>query len=163
MFAIIKTGGKQYRVAENDIVKVERLPGSAGDRIVLSDVLMVEEGGTLKVGSPLLSGIAVSAEILEQTRGDKIIIFKKKRRQNYRRKRGHRQDLTVLRILGIGEAKAEAPKAKKAAEKTDEAGAKAEAPKKAAPKKAAAKADAAPATSKKPASRKSAKPAADKA
>ena len=100
MYAVLRTGGKQYRVAENDLNRVERLEASAGDSITLDQVLMVG-GETPRIGTPLVAGASVTAEVVEQTRGDKIIIFKKKRRQNYRRKRGHRQDLTVLRITGI--------------------------------------------------------------
>jgi large subunit ribosomal protein L21 len=100
MFAVIRTGGKQYKVAENDIIRVEKLPGQAGDTVTLDQVLMVGD----KVGSPLVAGAAVTATVLEQTRADKVIIFKKKRRQNYRRKKGHRQNLTVLRITGIAGA-----------------------------------------------------------
>ena len=100
MYAVLRTGGKQYRVAENDLIRVERLPANAGDSITLDQVLMVG-GETPRIGAPLVDGASVTAEVVEQTRGDKIIIFKKKRRQNYRRKRGHRQDLTVLRITGI--------------------------------------------------------------
>ena len=104
MFAVIKTGGKQYRVAENDIIKVEKLTGEAGNTLSIDEVLMVGNGSDVTVGSPMVAGAKVSAEILEQGRGDKIIVFKKKRRQNYRRKKGHRQDLTVLRITGISAA-----------------------------------------------------------
>ena len=101
MYAVIRTGGKQYRVAENDVVVVERIAVEAGDEVTLGDVLMVAGDGDVKVGAPLVDGAAVKATLVEQTRGDKIIVFKKKRRQNYRRKRGHRQDLSVLRITGI--------------------------------------------------------------
>jgi large subunit ribosomal protein L21 len=101
MYAVIKTGGKQYRVAENDMVTVERLQGTAGDKVMLDQVLAMGAGADLKIGTPLLAGAKVSAEIVEQTRGDKVIIFKKRRRQNSRRKNGHRQDLTVLKITGI--------------------------------------------------------------
>ncbi len=97
MFAVIKTGGKQYRVVSGDVIKVERLEGEAGGAIALDQVLMVDG----KIGTPLVVGATVSAEIIAQDRGPKLIIFKKKRRQNYRRKNGHRQDLTVLRITGI--------------------------------------------------------------
>ena len=100
MFAVIKTGGKQYKVAENDVIRVEKLPGQAGDTVTLDQVLMIDDA----VGAPLLAGASVTATVVEQTRGDKIIVFKKKRRQNYRRKKGHRQDLTVLRITGIAGA-----------------------------------------------------------
>ncbi|HVI52879.1 MAG TPA: 50S ribosomal protein L21 [Candidatus Sulfotelmatobacter sp.] len=97
MFAVIKTGGKQYKVAPNDVILVEKLPGQAGDTVTLDQVLMVGD----KVGAPLVAGASVTATLVEQTRGEKIIVFKKKRRQNYRRKKGHRQDLTVLRIAAI--------------------------------------------------------------
>ena len=101
MYAVIKTGGKQYRVAENDVVTVERLAGAAGDKIVLDQVLAVGSGADLKLGAPLVAGAKVTAELVEQARGEKVIIFKKRRRQNSRRKNGHRQDLTVLKITGI--------------------------------------------------------------
>jgi large subunit ribosomal protein L21 len=131
MYAVIRTGGKQYRVAADDVIEVERLKGEPGDKLEL-DVLMMGGGeGDPQIGAPLVSGAMVSAEVVEHKRGEKIIIFKKKRRQNYRRKRGHRQELTTIRIVDIlanGEkqpkkAKAEdgaepktakAPKAKKA-------------------------------------------------
>ena len=102
MHAVIKTGGKQYRVAEGDVIRVERLDGEVGGTLALDQVLMVSGGeGEPRVGTPLVSGATVTAEVLHQTRGPKIIVFKKKRRKNYRRKKGHRQDLTVLRIRGI--------------------------------------------------------------
>ncbi len=136
MYAVVKTGGKQYRVSKDDILKVERLAGEAGDVVTLEDVLMVGNGKDVTVGEPQVAGAAVAAEILEQGRGPKITIFKKRRRQNYRRKRGHRQLLTVLKVTEIltGGAKAK-PAAKKAAKK---AAPKAEAKtEKAAPKKEA--------------------------
>jgi large subunit ribosomal protein L21 len=101
MFAIIKTGGKQYRVASGDVVTVDKLAGAAGDAISFGEVLLVTDGDDVKVGAPTLSGAAVAAEVVEQTRGEKVIAFKKRRRQNSRRKRGHRQELTVVRITGI--------------------------------------------------------------
>ena len=101
MFAVIQTGGKQYKVAQNDVITVERLAGEAGATIELADVLAVSDGATLRVGSPLVPGAKVTAEVVEQTRGPKIIIFKKRRRQNSRRKNGHRQDLTVLKITNL--------------------------------------------------------------
>ncbi|MBV6633563.1 MAG: 50S ribosomal protein L21 [Alphaproteobacteria bacterium] len=101
MFAVIKTGGKQYRVKSGDVIKVEKLEGEAGSKVNLDQVLMVGEGDKTKVGAPLVKGAKVTAEILGQDRGPKIIVFKKKRRQNYRRKKGHRQDITVLRITDI--------------------------------------------------------------
>ena len=101
MYAVLKTGGKQYRVAANDVIKVEKLGGDAGATVDLTDILMVGTDNGVTVGTPLVNGAKVTAEIVEQTKGDKVIIFKKKRRHNYRRKRGHRQDLTVLRITDI--------------------------------------------------------------
>jgi len=100
MFAIIETGGKQYKVSANDVIRVEKLAGAAGDTVTFDKVLMVDG----KVGAPLLAGASVTATVVEQTRADKIIVFKKRRRQNSRRKNGHRQHLTVLRITGIAGA-----------------------------------------------------------
>jgi large subunit ribosomal protein L21 len=118
MYAVVKTGGKQYRVAKDDIIRIERLPGEAGDVVTLGEVLMVGDGASLAIGAPLVPGAAVAGEIVEQARGDKIIVFKKRRRQNYRRKKGHRQLLTVLRVTDIltDGAKAAAKPAKKKAE-----------------------------------------------
>jgi len=102
MFAVIRTGGKQYRVAKDDMIEVERLAVEPGAAVTLDDVLMVGgEGAELRAGKPALAGVSVTAEVVSQSKADKVIIFKKKRRHNYRRKRGHRQDLTVLRITGI--------------------------------------------------------------
>ncbi len=101
MFAVIKTGGKQYCVEEGNIIKVEKLKGESGDKITFDEVLMAGEGSKVTVGSPTVKGASVAAEILEQARADKIIVFKKKRRHNYRRKKGHRQHITVLRVTGI--------------------------------------------------------------
>ena len=100
MFAVIKTGGKQYKVAKDDVITVERLPGEAGGSVSFEEVLMLG-GDDAKVGAPLVDGASVSGEIVEQTRGEKIIVFKKQRRQNYRRKKGHRQELTVVKITDI--------------------------------------------------------------
>src|SRR5271154_6292684 len=100
MFAVIKTGGKQYKVAPNDVIRVEKLAGQAGESITLDQVLMVGD----KIGAPTVAGAKVLATVIEQTRAEKVIIFKKKRRQNYRRKKGHRQELTVLRITDIAGA-----------------------------------------------------------
>ena len=97
MFAVIRTGGKQYKVQKDDTIKVEKLEGKAGDKIDLSEVLFVDG----KIGAPLVAGAKVLATVLEQARAPKIVVFKKKRRQNYRRKAGHRQNLTVLRITDI--------------------------------------------------------------
>lgn len=182
MYAVIRTGGKQYKVAANDVISVEKLPGEAGETIGFDDVLMVGEGAEATIGTPLVDGARVEATILEQGRGPKIIVFKKQRRKGYRRKKGHRQDLTVLRITDIQAAGAKAAKkqAEAAAAPVEAAvpaePAKAEAKpqaKQATPKKAAAKTaatedagetktakKAAPkkAAAKKPATKKAAKP-----
>lgn len=97
MFAIVETGNKQYQVKSGDVIKVERLAGEIGDKVVLDRVLMT----TSKVGTPLVEGAKVTAEIIDQRKAEKVIIFKKKRRHNYRRKRGHRQQITVLRVQEI--------------------------------------------------------------
>ena len=117
MFAVIKSGGKQYKVAKNDVIRVEKLDAEAGASIDLSEVLMVGDDKSQTMGGPLVDGASVSATVLEQMRDRKIIIFKKKRRQNYRRKNGHRQHLTVLRIDDIQAAgkKKATPKKKVAA------------------------------------------------
>jgi large subunit ribosomal protein L21 len=107
MFAVIRTGGKQYKVAPNDVIFVEKLPAEAGASIDLDDVLMVGDEAGITSGTPELGGVHVTATVLEQKRDDKIIVFKKKRRHNYRRKNGHRQYLTVLRINDIVTAAAE--------------------------------------------------------
>jgi large subunit ribosomal protein L21 len=115
MYAVIRTGGKQYKVAPDDVLQIEKLEVAAGDAVDFSDVLMVAGEGEPQFGAPLVSGALVSAEVVEHGRGPKVIIFKKKRRQNYRRKRGHRQELTTVRILEIltgGKAPAKAAKAK---------------------------------------------------
>jgi large subunit ribosomal protein L21 len=101
MFAVIRTGGKQYKVAKDDVIAVEKLAGEPGAAIELGEVLMVGDGATVATGTPLISGASVSATLVEHRRADKIIVFKKKRRQNYRRKNGHRQHQTVLRITEI--------------------------------------------------------------
>jgi len=166
MFAIVRTGGKQYRVAAGDKIVVEKLAGEAGDSVTLSDVLLAGDGGELKS----TAGLTVAAEIIAQAKSDKVIVFKKRRRHNYRRKAGHRQQLTILKIVSIG-GKAPAKKAEKAeaapaaaekpakaakAPKAEAAPAKAEAPAKKAdaPKKAADAAPAKKASTKKPAAGK---------
>ena len=101
MFAVIKTGGKQYRVAKGDVIRVEKLEAQDGDKITLDEVLMVGEAGKPTVGTPLVKGASITAEVVAQARAPKIIVFKKKRRQNYRRKKGHRQDITILRVTDI--------------------------------------------------------------
>ena len=142
MFAIVRTGGKQYRVAAGDKIAVEKIDGEAGDTVSLGDVLLAGDGGEVKSAD----GLVVSAEIIAQTRGEKVIVFKKRRRHNYRRRNGHRQSLTLLRILAVGDAKKAAPK-KEAAPKAEAAPAteaKAAAPAKEAPAKAAPAKEAAP-------------------
>jgi len=101
MFAVIRTGGKQYRVMPNDVLKIEKLPGDAGETITFTDVLAVGSDAGTTIGAPLVAGATVTATVIAQDRLDKIIIFKKRRRQNSRRKNGHRQHVTVLRVAGI--------------------------------------------------------------
>ncbi len=101
MFAVIKTGGKQYKVAAEDTITVMTLAGDAGAKISFNDVLMIVDGDNTNIGSPTLAGASVQAEIVEQARGPKVIAFKKRRRKNSKRKRGHRQDLTIVKILSI--------------------------------------------------------------
>ena len=100
-FAVIKTGGKQYKVAKDQTVTIEKLAVEAGATVEFDQVLAVGEGAGVKLGTPVVAGAKVVATVVEQTRGEKLIVFKKKRRHNYRRKRGHRQLLTVLKITGI--------------------------------------------------------------
>ena len=101
MYAVIKTGGKQYRVAEGETVRVEKLPGEPGTAVTFGEVLMVAGGAEVKVGRPLVTGAKVVAEIVEQDRARKIIVFKYKRRKNYRKRNGHRQPYTALKITQI--------------------------------------------------------------
>ena len=166
MFAVFKTGGKQYKVQAGDILKIEKLDSDAGSSVEFKDVFMVGDDKTARVGTPLLDKSAVKATILEQARGDKIIVFKKKRRQGYDRKNGHRQDLTVVHIdeileAGKSVAKAERKAKKAAAPKADTKPAAKKAAPKAAAKPAAKKADSKPAA-KKAAPKTAAKPAAKK-
>jgi len=114
MFAVVRTGGKQYRVAAGDKIAVEKLAGEAGDKITLGDVLLTGADGAVSDAS----NVSVSAEIIAQAKGEKVTVFKKRRRQNYRRKQGHRQQMTLLRILAVGDEKK--PAAKKAAPKKAE-------------------------------------------
>jgi len=100
MYAVIKTGGKQYRVTEGQSLRVEKLPGEPGQKVKFNEVLLVG-GDKLKIGQPTVAGASVEAEILGQGRGPKIVIFKFRRRKNYRRKQGHRQPYTQLKITGI--------------------------------------------------------------
>ncbi|WP_330169404.1 50S ribosomal protein L21 [Bartonella grahamii] len=101
MFAVIKTGGKQYRIVANQVVKVEKVSGNAGDVVEFNDILMVGQEGNAVIGTPVVADALVTAEIIEQARGRKVIAFKKRRRQNSKRTRGHRQEFTKLRVLEI--------------------------------------------------------------
>jgi large subunit ribosomal protein L21 len=103
MFAVVRTGGKQYRVAAGDKIAVEKIPGEAGDSVTLADVLLAGVGAQVKAAD----GLTVAAEIIAQAKGDKVIVFKKRRRHNYRRKQGHRQQYTILRITAIGDHRAD--------------------------------------------------------
>ena len=103
MYAVVKTGGKQYRVEKNDVVLVEKLNANDGDQVVLGDVLMLGEGKNVTVGNPLVNDAAVMAQVVRQTRGPKITMIYKRRRKNSRRKQGHKQDLTLLKIVDIAE------------------------------------------------------------
>ncbi len=166
MFAVVRTGGKQYRVAAGDKIVVEKMDGDAGSSVTLGDVLLAGEGSELKS----VSGLTVAAEIIAQAKGDKVIVFKKRRRHNYRRKNGHRQNHTILKILSIGEEKkaakkADEPKAEAAPKaeakaapapktETKTAAPKAEAKVAPAPKAAEADAPTKPAAAKKPAATK---------
>jgi large subunit ribosomal protein L21 len=161
MFAVIRTGGKQYRVAPNDIIEIERIAGEPGDIVELGEVLLLGGDSGPQTGSPTIAGALVAAELVEHIRGEKIIVFKKKRRKNYRRKNGHRQLLTMLRITEIltdgkkpSETKVARPEPKKAEPKTPKAEAKAKPAKKPVAKKAA--------PAKKPAAKPAAKAAAKK-
>ena len=182
MFAVIKTGGKQYKVAKNDVIVVESLAGEAGAMVELNSVLMLGgEGASAETDNAQLDKASVFAEVVEQTRGEKIIVFKKKRRQNYRRKAGHRQNLTVLRILDVSptgtkpkvaakkapakeaaKLAPEAKEAKKPAAETKESEPKATAEKAPAKKAPAKKAPAKKAAAKKAPAKKAAKKTAAK-
>ena len=166
MFAVIRTGGKQYRVAPNDIIEIEKIAGKPGDIVELGEVILLGGDGGPKTGSPTIAGALVAAEVIEQKRGEKIIVFKKKRRKNYRRKNGHRQSLTALRITEIltdgkkPSKQAAKPEPKKAEKAPAAAKAKSETAKsetKPVAKKAGAKG-----TAKKPATRAAAKTPAKK-
>ena len=139
MFAVVRTGGKQYRVAAGDKIVVEKLAGNAGDSIDLTDVLVAGEGSELKP----TNGLVVAAEIVAQAKADKVVIFKKRRRHNYRRKRGHRQQHTILKIVSIGGQKATKPAKAKAEAAPAPEQAAAEAPQAAAAKSSTKKAPAA--------------------
>jgi large subunit ribosomal protein L21 len=154
MFAVVRTGGKQYRVAAGDKIVVEKLAGEAGDTIQLGDILLAGEGSDLRS----TDGLTVAAEIIAQAKADKVIVFKKRRRHNYRRKKGHRQQHTILRILGIGDQQTEKP-----AKKAKAAPAPAESAAPAAAATPAPEAPAAEAAAKKPRAKKADAPAATEA
>ena len=141
MYAVIKTGGKQYKVSKDDIISVEKLSEDTGKKIKLNEVLIISDKGKPIVGDPLIKGASVEAEIMDHSRAAKITVFKKKRRHNYRRKKGHKQNITNLKILSInasqGKTKASDTEEKKTT--TKKAAPKKAAPKKADPKKAAPK------------------------
>lgn len=105
MYAVIRTGGKQYKVAKDDVIVVETLPAEAGATVTLADVLLVSDGAATTLGTPTVSGAEVTATVVEHKQGDKVLIFKKRRRHNYRRKIGHRQQQTILKITGISAGK----------------------------------------------------------
>ena len=101
MFAVLKTGGKKYKVAQGDVIQVEKLEGNVGDKVTLDQILMIGEEDKVDVGAPILDGSKVTCEIIDQTKGPKILVFKKKRRKKYRRTNGHRQLITYLKITDI--------------------------------------------------------------
>jgi len=123
MFAVIRTGGKQYRVTPNAVLKVEKLEAEAASTVTFTDVLAVGDVDGLTIGGPVVAGAAVTATVIAQDRLDKVIIFKKRRRQNSRRKAGHRQHVTVLRVTGIVGANGAALKMTAEGETADESGA----------------------------------------
>ena len=155
MYAVVKTGGKQYRVAKDDKILVEHIDAEEGQTITLDKVMMLGDGDKVTIGAPVVENASVEAEVLSQTRGPKIIIFRRKRRKNHRRIQGHRQDLTLLKITDISSSGKKAAAPKPAAKKAEAP--KSEAKKPAAKKAAAKKAKAAPkAEAKKPAAKKAA-------
>jgi len=136
MYAVIKTGGKQYKVSKDDVISVEKLSDDAGKKIKLNEVLIISDKGKPIVGDPLIKGASVEAEIMDHSRAAKITVFKKKRRHNYRRKQGHKQNITNLKILSINTSQGKTKTTDTEEKKT---AAKKAAPKKAAPKKIATK------------------------
>ena len=150
MFAVIKTGGKQYKVAKDDVIRIEKLDAKTGSKVAFDDVLMLGDGDSNTVGTPLISGASVAGTVMDQTRNDKILIFKRKRRQGYRRLNGHRQHVTLVKITDILSTGQKPAKAEAAADDAkDEAKAKTPATKPEAKKPAKKKAPA-----KKPAAEK---------
>ena len=125
MYAVLKTGGKQYRVEKEDVVLVEKLDANDGDQVVLDNILMIGEGKKVTLGSPLVNDAAVMAQVIRQTRGPKITMIYKRRRKNSRRKQGHKQNLTLLKIIDIAETGGSKLSPKKATAKSTETKAKA--------------------------------------
>ena len=157
MYAVVKTGGKQYRVSKDDTIMVESIKAEAGATVYLDDVMMLDNDGSVTIGTPRVEGAIVSAEVVKQARGPKLIIFRRKRRKNHRRIQGHRQDLTLLKILDIspdGKAVAKKPAKADSAAETKKAAPKKAAKKKVAKKQAAEKPVAKKAAAKKPAAKK---------
>ena len=157
MYAVVKTGGKQYRVTKDDTILVEKLDADEGQTVTLSNVMLLGDGDKVTVGTPVVANASVEAQVVSQTRGPKIIIFRRKRRKNHRRTQGHRQDLTLLKITDINTS------GKKAATPAKKAATKAEAKPAAKAKKAVAKTEKKPAAkAKKAAAKAEVKPAAKK-
>ena len=159
MYAVVKTGGKQYRVSKDDTIMVESIKAEAGTTVFLDDVMMLDNDGSVTIGTPRVEGAIVSAEVVKQARGPKLIIFRRKRRKNHRRIQGHRQDLTLLKILDIspdGKVVAKKPAKAESADETKKAAPKKVAKKQAAEKPVAKKAATKKSVAKKAASKKAA-------
>ena len=135
-YAVLKSGGKQYRVSAGDVILIEKIIGESGSKVTFDDIIMMGEGAQIHVEENELKAASVTGEVIEQTRGPKLLIFKKKRRHNYRRKQGHKQNITNLKILSINTSQGKTKTADTEEKKT---AAKKAAPKKAAPKKIATK------------------------
>ncbi len=101
MYAVVKTGGKEYRISQGDLIRVEKMEGKVGDQVTMKDILMVSHEGQVQVGNPLLANAVITGEIVQQVRGKKVLIYKMKRRKNYRRTKGHRQTYTYIRVNEI--------------------------------------------------------------
>ena len=119
MYALVKTGGKQYRVSKDDTILVERIAAEEGTEVILNDIVMLGDGDKVTIGTPMVDGAAVSATVVRQTRGPKVIIFRRKRRKNHRRTQGHRQNLTLLKINDIAEDAKKLAKSKPVAKKDE--------------------------------------------
>jgi large subunit ribosomal protein L21 len=134
MYAVVKTGGKQYRVAKDDKIIIDHIDAETGEQVILDQVMMLADGDKVSVGAPTVKGAAVGATVLRQTRGAKIMVFRRKRRKNFRRTRGHRQDLTLIQINDIAPDGKIKPMAKTKTETTPKTEAKAPTAKKETPK-----------------------------